>query len=218
MATGLPAPVHLMRATFRALPPPALSPLLAAAMAMMQRRHAPLLRRLMRLAPASILFELDDVPHRFLLVIAGHGIRLRLAHAGSPPATVTMKAGLATLLGLLEGRIDSDTVFFTRDLAVSGDTAVAVAFRNTLDGEAINLTDDILALLGPLAPAAERFARGIDARLQRGRTALAGLHGELHGRHDFADERRRFLAEIEALKARLTRLETRGRRAGEAAA
>ncbi len=143
MATGLPAPVRLMRAGLRTLPPTMLTALLRGISASLPRNHAPLVRRLARMAPARILFAPTDVPHRFLLSIATHGVTLTLADSGQV-ADVTMRGTLITLIDLLESRIDSDTVFFSRALVVSGDTNIAVGFRNTLDGESFNLTHDAL--------------------------------------------------------------------------
>ena len=55
------------------------------------------------------------------------------------------------LLDLLEGRVDGDTVFFSRDLKITGDTAAIVALRNTLDREDLDVSEEIHAVLGPMA-------------------------------------------------------------------
>ncbi len=67
-----------------------------------------------------------------------------------------VKGKLEALLNMLEGRIDGDKLFFSRDIEISGDTAVVVALRNTLDREEINLLDDVTSLFGPFkTPARE---------------------------------------------------------------
>jgi predicted lipid carrier protein YhbT len=214
MATGLPAPVHVMRAGLRALPPPLIGLALRRLTAALPRNHAPLLKRLGRMAPASILFAPTDVPHRFVLRIAAQGVALVLARQGTR-ADVTMRGSLATLLALLESRVDSDTVFFSRDLSVTGDTGVALAFRNTLDGEAINLIDDALSRLGPLTAPAGRAAERLHGRIDRMLGRLAALreaaHRDAHGGHDPRVDRGQMLASFAALAARVEKLEARGK-------
>src|SRR5487761_2528922 len=145
MPQDLPSPVMLLKAALLAMPTSLLRPGLALLMGAMQRQHAPLFRRLTSLAPATILFDPVDTPRCFLLTIARHGVRMDIAGRGQA-ASARISGSLATLIGLLEGRIDSDTLFFSREVSVSGDTAVAVGFRNTLDGESISLIDDALRM------------------------------------------------------------------------
>ncbi|MBU6497306.1 MAG: SCP2 sterol-binding domain-containing protein [Rhodospirillales bacterium] len=220
MAIGLPAPVFSLGLLLRTLPRPILALALRRVSAGLEHRHAALLRRLARLAPATFLFEPQDVPERFLLAIRPRAVTLGLAAAGTT-ADVTMRGRLATLIGLLEGRTDSDTVYFTRELSVTGDTEKAVGFRNILDGEAINLIDDALAALGPLARPMERIAGRLDARVRRiaGRVGALGreAHRAAHGGRDVMEDHRAITAGITALDARLAKLERRGRRAAEPA-
>ena len=217
MATGLPAPVHVMRAGLRALPPPLIGMALRRLTAALPRNHAPLLKRLARMAPASILFAPTDVPHRFVLRIAAQGVALVLARR-STKADVTMRGSLATLLALLESRVDSDTVFFSRDLSVTGDTGVALAFRNTLDGEAINLIDDALSRLGPLAaPAARAVVRAhhrIDGLIGRVASLRDAQHRAAHAGRDPVSDSREMHATLAALSTRMDRIEARGKRQG----
>jgi predicted lipid carrier protein YhbT len=209
-----------MRAGLRALPSPLIRLALRRLSARLPRNHADLVRRLTRLAPARILFAPSDVPHAFLLDIAATGVSLRLAEPGET-GQVTMRGRLRTLIDLLESRIDSDTVFFTRELAVSGDTSVAVAFRNTLDGEEINLVDDALAPLGRLAAPAGRLATSLHRRVDRIAARVAELrdesHRAAHHGHDPEDDRARILAGLDDLAARVHKLENRGRRVREEA-
>lgn len=220
MSTGLPAPVHLMRAGLRALPPPLISLALRRVTADLPRSHATLVKRLTRMAPARILFELPDVPHRFLITIAKDSVAITLAKPDQP-ADVTMRGSLTTLVDLLESRIDSDTVFFSRDLAVSGDTSIAVAFRNTIDGEPFNLIDDALAQLGPLSAPAGKAAIRLHARVDRALARLAAwrdaAHLAAHGGHDPNDDRAHIVSALDDLAARVGKLEQRARHPKSAA-
>lgn len=221
MSDQLPMPANILKGALHLVPPPLLQPGLRWIMRRLRAEHPALFRRLCRLAPASILFEPDDTPHRFLLTITANDLRLTLAH-GTPRAAVRIKGRLAMLLSLLEGRIDSDTLFFSRDVSISGDTAAAVAFRNTLDGEAISLLGDALAAAGPLQAPARRLALRIDRDVQRAGAHLMrwrdAMHRAAHRGHDTEEETQALAAEITAMRARIAKLEARSRRTGEQAA
>lgn len=67
-----------------------------------------------------------------------------------------------TLLDMIDGRLDGDALFFTRDLIVEGDTEAVVCLRNALDDLEGSIADDIAAFFGPpgkLALAALRKTR-----------------------------------------------------------
>lgn len=221
MQQELPTPVGLIKGALHALPPAALRPWLALVMRTMRHRHPALFRRLTRLAPASILFEPDDTPRCFLLTIGTDDLRLELA-ASQQPAAVRIKGSLANLLYLMEGRIDSDTLFFSRDVTISGDTAVAVGFRNTLDGEAISLLADALAATGPLAAPGRHLVLRIDRRVARMKARAARwaetAHIAAHAGRDLAAEHDALAADIIDLRARIAKCEAGGRRRKEQAA
>jgi predicted lipid carrier protein YhbT len=206
----------LLKAALRVMPPGFLRPGLDLFMRAMPRRHASLFRRLTRLAPATILFDPTDTPHCFLLTIAPGSVRLELA-AAERTASARISGTLETLLHLLEGRIDSDTLFFSRDVMIAGDTAVAVGFRNTLDGEAISLLDDALGMAGPLAAPARRLVLGLDRGIEgiRGMAARwhAGAHRAADAGRDLAQEHDALASELTSLRDRIAKLEARSRRA-----
>jgi O2-independent ubiquinone biosynthesis accessory factor UbiT len=143
-----------------------------AASAMMQRRPA-VAERLRCCAGARILIEPRDVNRALVLAIEeGTGrVRLDVASGGERArATARIAGPLPQLLDLLEGSVDGDALFFARDLAFSGDTAAIVALRNALDGEEIDLVEDLLGALGPLAAPARlalAAAGGFAAALTR---------------------------------------------------
>jgi predicted lipid carrier protein YhbT len=215
MDRDLPTPVHLLRLALNAAPRPVLDRGLHWVMRTLRQRHPALFRRLGRLAPATILFAVSDTPHCFLLSIADDGITLGRA-APDAPAAARITGTLQSLLWLMEGRVDSDTLFFSRDVAVSGDTAVAVGFRNTLDGETISLLADALAATGPLEKVARRAVLRFDARLERVRGGVARwrnrAHRTAHGGHDPNEATDALVAEVESLRGRVAGLEAARRR------
>ena len=129
---------------------------------------------------------------------------------------------MESLLALLEGRIDSDALFFTRELTITGDASAVVTLRNVLDRETIGVLDEASSLFGPL----RRFARAAVAELGAPRRAAArpsharplGRRRRANGERDVAAENEVLRAEIETLKTRLSKLEARQRRKEGAAA
>lgn len=214
MNHDLPSPVMLLRAALNALPPALLRPSLAASMHVMRRQHAPLFRRLMQLPPATILFDPLDVPHCFLLTIAPQAVRLDLA-TSSQTASARISGELSALIDLLEGRIDSDTLFFSRAVRVTGDTAAAVGFRNVLDGESINLLGDVLRMTGLLATPARRAVLALDTQIRHLKQVLRrhyeAMHDEAHAGRDLAAEHDALAAELNTLREKIARNAASGR-------
>lgn len=54
-----------------------------------------------------------------------------------------------TLLDMVDGRLDGDALFFSRDLQVTGDTEAVVSLRNALDDVEGSLAENVAALYGP---------------------------------------------------------------------
>ncbi len=55
------------------------------------------------------------------------------------------------LLDMIDGSLDGDALFFSRDLKVSGDTEAVVALRNALDDFEGSALDSVIASFGPLS-------------------------------------------------------------------
>jgi predicted lipid carrier protein YhbT len=219
----LELPARLAGLAMRPMPAKALEPILGLAMRLIERRHPRLIERLAELAPARVIIEPKDTNHRFLIDISENEapVRLMLAHEDDE-AQATISGKLATLIDLMEGRIDGDSLFFTRELTVTGDTALIVALRNTLDGEEISLLDDVLAFLGPFAqPAARLIALADDVAKRlavRAHEGLRSLHNLAHDNHDPEAESEQLHSELDHLKARLAKLEARAAKSKETAA
>jgi len=154
--SNAPLPSPLARVALRVIPTPALQRMIAALMRKMQSCHPRLFKNLERLDKASVRFEPTDVAHRFVLTFGRDETSLIVEDGTDTPCDACVKGKLDALLNLLEGRIDGDKLFFSRDIEISGKTDVVVALRNTLDREEIDLLEDITSLLGPFkTPARE---------------------------------------------------------------
>ena len=67
-----------------------------------------------------------------------------------------VKGKLQALLDLLEGRSDSDAMFFRRDIVIGGDTSVVETLRNALDRDPLDLFEDVTSIFGSFAALARR--------------------------------------------------------------
>ncbi|MDA8051589.1 MAG: SCP2 sterol-binding domain-containing protein [Rhodospirillales bacterium] len=172
-------PAGLARAAIWALPPPALQAGASALLRGIGRRHPRLFRDLASLPPARILIAPTDLPHRFLLTLGGGPPRLSLA-AATESFTASLKGRFAALIDLLEGRLDGDTLFFSRALTLTGDTAAVVGLRNTLDRETIDLLSEAAALFGPFAAPARAAARRLERLVDLAHRRIVLLHAALH--------------------------------------
>jgi predicted lipid carrier protein YhbT len=209
-------PTILARGLIAATPAPLLDLGAAALLYKMGRNHPDLFGVLAEFRRTIIHIELTDLPRRFVLQFGDGAPSLKLAGARDASADASVKGSLEALLALLEGRIDSDALFFTREIVIAGDTSAVVALRNILDREIINVLDEASSLLGPL----QRFARAAALRWERRAERLRDVFlpvgavsdGLARAERDASAENEDLRAEIQALKTRLSKLEARQRR------
>jgi len=97
-------------------------------------------------------FLIDPVNMPFVLLLHPDPARprLRAARRYDAPAWDSRIAGsFLTLLSVVDGRLDADALFFTRELIVEGDTEAAVCLRNALDDLEGGIADDVAEIFGP---------------------------------------------------------------------
>ena len=107
-------------------------------------------RKRFAFVPSDLSFAFMVEPDRRAITVHRKRARLR--------ADATVTGPILVLLALLEGRIDGDAVFFSRDLSVSGDMEAILALRNALDDCSFDLPRDLGASAGPLGPLVARAA------------------------------------------------------------
>jgi predicted lipid carrier protein YhbT len=224
-AAGPPGgtPVTLLRSAATVLPRVVLDRIAAAVIRRLEHARPRLLDNLARLEPAVVHIAPVDLPYRFELRVGRMPVSLAIIDAPSAPASpapdAEVAASVATLVDLLEGRIDSDTLFFRRDLTICGNTSVVVGLRNVVDREELSLGDELAGLLGPLGNPARALARRLDHALDRIGARAAAMHRTLHPQaeqaQDVSAELERCRAEITALTARMGKLEARLKRRDE---
>jgi len=174
------SPVLLAGFALRPVPPVMFQPVLDAAMSIIKLRHSGVFDRISANGQATYLIDPIDLPYVFILMVEPCGPKLvakKSAHADDVDAVI--RGPLACLLAMLQGQIDGDALFFSRDLVIEGDTEAVVALRNAIDDAEISLRDDLLSLFGPFsAPAttiidlAERLGKRAAQDLETVRQAI----------------------------------------------
>lgn len=146
-----------------ALKPLPLTPLqfaLSAVLDAVVRRHPLIFDRLGEHAGKRFGIDPTDMPFAFVLDVRPEAPRISVVRQLAEIAEDARIAGpFVALLGLAQGALDGDALFFSRDLVVEGDIAAIVALRNAVDDSGVDLIADAAATLGPLAPAAEQVMR-----------------------------------------------------------
>lgn len=154
------SPVLFAGLALTPLPPALLQPALNAAMAIVRRRHRDIFERMDGFGDPVFLIDPIDLPYVFILTPDQQTPKLT-AHRSYPAEDVNavIRGPLLALMDMLEGRIDGDAMFFSRDLVIEGDTEVVVALRNAVDGAEIDLAADILSLFGPFSGPARKAVK-----------------------------------------------------------
>jgi len=130
--------------------------------AQVMKQHARLFDRLGDYANKQFGFTPSDLNLSFVIQPARRVIRVYRGKA--PKVDAGVSGPLVTLLALLEGRIDGDAVFFSRELELTGDMEAVLALRNALDDSGFDLPRDLSPVAGPFAPLFKRIAEGVRAR------------------------------------------------------
>lgn len=145
------------------MPLPLLQPLLRRIVRHTALRRPEIFDRLGAQKNKRYLIDPTNIPFVLLLSPDPTDPVLR-AYRRPCPASYDARIGgtLLTLLDMVEGRLDGDALFFTRDLNIEGDTEAVVALRNALDdveGSIIESAAEALGAPGRLALAALRGIR-----------------------------------------------------------
>jgi predicted lipid carrier protein YhbT len=174
------SPVLLGGLLLKPLPSVLLQPVLTLALGAVARLHPTVFERLGAYADTVFLIDPIDLPFRLLLRPTPERPRLSVARAEDAAAAgATIRGSLLALIELLEGRLDGDALFFSRRLLIEGDTEAVLALRNAVDGEEIDLVDDVLARAGPLARPARHAARRLRRLARRASDDMALLQAAL---------------------------------------
>jgi O2-independent ubiquinone biosynthesis accessory factor UbiT len=113
-------------------------------------------RRLCEYAGRSFAIDPTDCPFVFLVTAnAGVAEVSMVRDLEGQKYDARIRAPLIALLGMIDGSYDGDALFFSRDLAIEGDTEAVLALRNALEDAEF----DPASVLGLPASAAGPFNR-----------------------------------------------------------
>jgi predicted lipid carrier protein YhbT len=105
-------------------------------------------------AHAGKRFLIDPINLPFVLVLTPEPERPHMtAHRRHerPAHDAAIAGTFFNLLDMIDGSLDGEALFFSRDLRVSGDTEAVVALRNALDNFEGSALDSVIASFGPLS-------------------------------------------------------------------
>jgi O2-independent ubiquinone biosynthesis accessory factor UbiT len=110
---------------------------------------------------ATFLIDPIDLPIVFHLELAPLGPKLKTVEKQATLQSVdaTIRGSIKGLIDMVEGRVDGDALFFSRELEFGGDTEAVVALRNAIDDADINIVEEITASFGPLRRPAKNAAK-----------------------------------------------------------
>ena len=147
----LPQIVRVLFPAFGAAP---LGMLLTGSIRALARRQPRLFDRLGAHRSAPFCLAPTDLAFAFTGIPDGEKTLERVVGTAAPAtADVVIRGPILMLLGLLDGSLDGDALFFHRVISVSGRTEAVVALRNAIE-EAELRPADLLGIHGALA----RFA------------------------------------------------------------
>lgn len=131
------------------LPLPFLQPLLHRIIIKTAQRRPELFDRLGVHKSKRYLIDPLNMPFVFLLSPDPDNLELRAYRRNQNIHHDARIAGtFLALLDMIDGQIDGDALFFTRDLIVEGDTEAVVVLRNALDDLKGSIADDVAAVFG----------------------------------------------------------------------
>jgi O2-independent ubiquinone biosynthesis accessory factor UbiT len=165
------SPVLLAGLLARPLPHQVLQPAFSAAIRQMFKKHPDVFERLIALNSPRFLIDPIDLPFSFVMDTNPEKPSLDIIRTNQDENELNTQAAirgpLVLLIQLLEGRIDGDSLFFSRDLIVEGDTECVLALRNAVDGADIQVHEDLLSFFGPFAAPIDLAAKSAGAIFKR---------------------------------------------------
>lgn len=161
--------VNAPRILFAPLPVPVLQPALRRIASNVFQSRPELAARLGPHKTKRFLIDPVNLPFAFLLRPDPDDVLLEAVRRRRKAAHDARIAGtFLTLLDMVDGRLDGDALFFSRDLQVTGDTDAVVSLRNALDDAEGSPADDVAALYGPAGRMILRNLRAMRRRVCHG--------------------------------------------------
>ncbi|MBR0714965.1 SCP2 domain-containing protein [Bradyrhizobium liaoningense] len=151
---SLPVIPPLLAVAMRPLPLLPLQLILSGVLQRILQRNPAIFDRLGEHSRARFGIEPTDLPFSF--VVEASPPRLGVVHVLPRDLDARIRTSLASLLALLEGKVDGDALMFSRDLVIEGNVEAILALRNAIDDAQLDLVEELSSLFGPLGRPARR--------------------------------------------------------------
>mgnify|MGYP000194449062 FL=1 len=139
----------------RFIPVPLLQPILSLIATQVARSQPDIFLRLGPHAQKTFIIDPTDLPFVLLLKPRPEAPALSACRrAEAAQAHARIAGTFLDLFRLIDGSLDGDALFFSRDLRITGDTEAVVALRNALDDIDGGLVQAVTGSFGPLSPIA----------------------------------------------------------------
>ncbi|MBF0096085.1 MAG: SCP2 sterol-binding domain-containing protein [Magnetococcales bacterium] len=172
------------------------------------QRYPELKVRLAELAGKVFQFDVEDLEQSFFMVV-DEGGEVRIHTYSDALAHVTMAGSSGAFLALLFNTKDPDSLFFSRELKLSGETDTGLHFKNILDNVEVDWQRELAPWLGEkLAGMTLRSVEQVQQVFGQGMERLDGGVESWMGERSLPRqaEWQDFRAEMEALVERSDRL------------
>lgn len=124
-------------------------------------------RRLGEYSGRTFAIDPVDCPFLFLIKPDNGRAELKVVRRGlSQNYDARIAAPLVVLIGMVDGTYDGDALFFSRDLAIEGDTEAVLALRNAIENAELD-PSTVLGLPKSLQGPVNRSARMLFVQLRR---------------------------------------------------
>ncbi|MEO5345354.1 MAG: SCP2 sterol-binding domain-containing protein [Magnetococcus sp. YQC-9] len=132
---------------FQVIPKPVTAVTLGIVLNLFFKRYPELKERLTELAGKIFEFHVEDLSQSFFMEVTEAGEVLIHTYSDSLPHVVMSGKG-AAFLSLLFSTTDPDSLFFSRQLQLSGETDTGLRFKNILDNVEIDWEKELAVLFG----------------------------------------------------------------------
>ena len=148
------SPMLFAGLALRPFPVVLLNPLVKHVLRRVEGLYPEIFERLAPMEHSRFLIVPIDLHCCFLLSLGRGEAAIEVVSKGreSMDIDATISGPMVSLLQLMEGSVDGDALFFSRDLNVEGDTEAVLTLRNAVDSVDISLEHILVGKLAPFRP------------------------------------------------------------------
>lgn len=132
----------LITTIFNKLPLPLIQKFLSYSMFAMLKKHPKIFDKISKDNYSFIIYPYD-LPFKFYMEPTNNPKLIAIHKKEDITSDAIIKGSLINLLKMLEGKLDGDAAFFSREIIIEGSTQASVALRNAIDGEDVNIIEDL---------------------------------------------------------------------------